>query len=637
MSARPVRRAHGHLDAAVDVPGSKSITNRALVCAALAGGTSVLRRVAPGDDTVALVAALRALGLDVDQDGDVLEVAGRPPERWATGVTLHAGLAGTTSRFLTALVALSPGPITVDGDEPLRQRPMGPLHDALRELGARIEASGDGRLPVTVGGPLGGSSVAVSGDVSSQFLTAVMLVAPYLGDGVEIRLTTRLVSRPYVEMTARVMAAFGVTGVVVGDDRVIVPPGRYHGTEYDIEPDASSASYPLAAAAIRGGTVRVPGLGPGSLQGDAAFADLLGEMGAIVQRDAEGTTVTGAGELRGLGEVDLADMSDLVPTLAVTAAFASTPTRIRGVGFIRAKESDRIGDLAAELRRLGVDVHEHEDGLDIVPGDEPRGARLGTHHDHRLAMALSLAGLRVGGIEIEDPAVVRKSWPGWWAALEALTPRVEVAAFDVDGTLTKRDSMVPFLWRTARWGLVSGLARRPWAVLSRLARRDRDGLKALAARATFRGRGVAGVEADGQQYAAHLYDRALRHDVLERLRWHRDRGDRVVLVSASLGPYLHPLGETLGVAAVLCTELELAPDGRTYSGELVGGNCRAQAKVDRLEAWLAAQGLDDATIWAYGDSAGDDALLARATHAHRVRGVQLASAPEQGAASETAA
>jgi 3-phosphoshikimate 1-carboxyvinyltransferase len=254
--------------------------------------------------------------------------------------------------------------------------------------------------------------------VSSQYITALMLVGPSLPGGLHLRLTTPLVSRSYVGITASVMASFGVGGVVVGDDEVVVPAGRYAPTDYVVEPDASSASYPLAAAAVAGGTVHVPGLTAAALQGDAHFVEVLSDMGCEVVRNASGTTVTREGPLRGL-DIDMVDMSDLVPTLAVVAAFATTPTTIRGVGFIRAKESDRLGDLCAELRRAGVRATETDDGLVVHPGS-PSASVLHTHHDHRLAMAFALLGLVADGVEIDDPGVVSKSWPDYWQMLEEL-------------------------------------------------------------------------------------------------------------------------------------------------------------------------------------------------------------------------
>lgn len=428
MSAeRCIDPVDGPLDADVAVPGSKSIANRALLCAALAEGASTIVGVPDGDDSMALTHCLTRLGLSVTVDdttprGDTLVVVGGRHLLRRGEVTLDARLAGTTSRFVTALAALAEGPVTIDGDEPLRRRPMHALHDALRTLGADVRHGRTaGHLPVVVRRHLlRGGAVSMPGDVSSQFVTALMLIAPCLDGGVEIELTTPLVSRPYVAITAEVMRAFGVTDIDVGDHHVRVGAGSYRPTTYQVEADASSASYPLAAAAIAGGRVRVDGVGRHALQGDAAFADLLGRMGCTVGRGDDWTEVhRGERALEGLGAIDMADMSDLVPTLAVVAAMATTPTRITGVGFIRAKESDRIGDLVAELRRLGVNALEHDDGLEVGPSS-PKGATVATHHDHRLAMSLSLLGLVVPGVVVADPEVVTKSWPAWWQTLEAL-------------------------------------------------------------------------------------------------------------------------------------------------------------------------------------------------------------------------
>ncbi len=415
-----VRPLDGPLSATVEVPGSKSVANRALVCAALAEGRSVVRGVPDGDDTAAMVDGLAALGVAVAPAGEAdLTVHGRGGAV-IPGGTVQARLAGTTSRFLTALAALADGPVTVDGAPPLRARPMTPLHDALRDLGAGVEPNGPpGHLPVTIRGPLRrGGAIRLRGDVSSQYLSALMMIGPLLPGGLRLELTTALVSRPYVGITAAVMAAFGVEGVAVGHDAVVVPEGAYRPTDYGVEPDASSAGYPLAAAAVAGGTVHVPGLTDASLQGDARFGEVLADMGCEVAVGAAGTTVTREGPLRGV-RVDMVDMSDLVPTLAVVAPFALGPTTITGVGFVRSKESDRIGDLCAELRRAGVGATEHADGLTVAPGP-PGPARFDTHHDHRLAMGLALFGLVVDGVEIADPDVVAKSWPGYWRMLESL-------------------------------------------------------------------------------------------------------------------------------------------------------------------------------------------------------------------------
>jgi 3-phosphoshikimate 1-carboxyvinyltransferase len=419
-----VRTATGPVDASIDVPGSKSIANRAFICAALADGRSVVEGVPSGDDTAALVECLGVLGITVSAGTDGTVVDGRGGALLPGPLTLPARLAGTTSRFVTALAALGPGPYVVDGEPPLRTRPMGPLHDALVGLGASIRPLGSpGRLPVEITGPATGGRVAVRGDISSQFVTALMMIGPYLGGGLRIDLTSPLVSRPYVEMTGSVMAAFGGSTVRVTDDSIEVDEGRYVPTTYHVEPDATSASYPLAVAALAGGAIAVYGLTRASLQGDARFVDVLASMGCGVEWSGAGVTVSRdvARSLTGV-DVDMADMSDLVPTLAVVAATATSPTRIRGVGFIRGKESDRLGDLAAELAKTGAHVVVERDGLLIDPMPRtPHGARLATHHDHRLAMAFGVLGTAVNGIEVENPSVVTKSWPDFWQMLELIT------------------------------------------------------------------------------------------------------------------------------------------------------------------------------------------------------------------------
>ncbi|MEO6653416.1 MAG: 3-phosphoshikimate 1-carboxyvinyltransferase [Ilumatobacteraceae bacterium] len=416
-----VRRANGPLDAVVTVPGSKSIANRVLICAALAEGSSELSNMPDGDDTKAMLACLRELGLDASLDGDRAAIFGVGTE-WPPGAhTLHAGLAGTTSRFVTALASLGAARVTIDGDPPLRERPFGPLHDALGQLGVRV-STGEryGTLPAVIEGPPTRGCVSIRGDVSSQYVSALMLIGPYLPDGLALALTSPLISRPYVELTAATMGWFGVDQVEITERTVRVGAGRYEPATILVEPDASSASYPLALAAVHGGSVTIPGLGTGSLQGDARFADVLGSMGCTVVRSADAVTVSGHGRLNGV-DIDMADVSDLVPTLAVVAAFAATATRITGVGFIRGKESDRLGDLTGELRAAGVDIDEHDDGLEIRPSTgRLHSAQLATHHDHRLAMAFGVLGSMVSDIDVENPDVVSKSWPAFWTVLDDL-------------------------------------------------------------------------------------------------------------------------------------------------------------------------------------------------------------------------
>jgi len=429
MDAYPVIRAEGAVVADVDVPPSKSISNRALVCAALVDGSSEIVGLAPGDDTNAMLDCLGRLGCDVrirvDHGVRIAEVVGTAGDHPSQPLDLPTKLAGTTSRFVTALAALGGGPFTIDGDPPLRRRPMAPLHDALVALGATVEPGQEwGHLPVTVAGPLrGADAVMMPGDVSSQYITALMLIGPYIPGGLHLWLSTPSVSSSYLRITTSVMASFGASDVDVSGRRILVKPGEYQPTSFTVEPDASSASYPLAAAAMVGGAVCVRGLGGTSVQGDARFVDVLARMGCLVST-GDDTVVMRRRDtpLRGL-DIDMSEMSDLVPTLAVVATQAVTPTRITGVGFIREKESDRLGDLALELHKTGADVLVEADGLLIRPTDLLHGARLETHHDHRLAMAFGLLGLVVDGIEVADPDVVSKSWPSFWDVLESIPAR----------------------------------------------------------------------------------------------------------------------------------------------------------------------------------------------------------------------
>jgi 3-phosphoshikimate 1-carboxyvinyltransferase len=445
--ARLVSPVGGPLDASVRPPGSKSLTNRALVCAALAPGRSALPGALLADDTWAMVEALRALGATVEVDtsgtasGDTAGMTVTGPAFPGTGgapgassepvVELDARLSGTTSRFLLALVALGPGRYRLDGAPSLRARPMADGIAALRSLGAEVTEEGaPGHLPVVVRGAAGAEplGVEVAGGASSQFLTGLLLTGPAWPAGLHVTAPGPLVSRPYVDMTVAVMRAFGARVTAVADGWV-VEPGGYRPTDYRIEPDASAASYFFAAAAICGGRVTVEGLARGALQGDVAFVDVLERMGCRVSRTDRATTVEATGPLDGV-DVDMADISDTAQTLAAVAVFARTPTRVRGIGFIRAKETDRVGNVVRELRRCGVDAREEPDGFVIHPATPgtPRPARIETYDDHRMAMSFALLGLRAPGIEIADPGCVSKTFPGFWDALEALRPTPSAGA-----------------------------------------------------------------------------------------------------------------------------------------------------------------------------------------------------------------
>jgi len=416
--SRRIEPLTGTFDTVVQVPGSKSITNRALVCAALAHGTSVLEGALWADDTEAMVGCLRSLGVDVDADisSGRITVRGCGGDLPAERARLDVRLSGTTSRFIAPVASIGHGRYEIDGGEPMRRRPMGPLIDALRSLGVAVEEAGQpGHLPLVLrANGVDGGRIALAGDVSSQFLSGVLLAAPCFAKGVEIELTTDLVSAPYVELTRSVMRAFGVEA-----HDLVAAPGRYQASHFVVEPDASTASYFFAAAVVCESRVRIDGLGTQSGQGDLAFIDVLAAMGASVERDATSIAVTGTGTIEGT-TVDLRDFSDMVPTLAVVASFARRPTTITGVGFIRGKESDRIDAVVTELRRCGIDAVAADDGMTIHPG-RAHGAVIETYDDHRIAMAFSVLGLRVPGVEIADPGCVAKTFPGFFDALVGLS------------------------------------------------------------------------------------------------------------------------------------------------------------------------------------------------------------------------
>jgi len=402
-------------------PGSKSLTNRALVCAALGAGESVLSGVLESEDTRVMIEALRQLGIPLEHDvkSRTIRVSGCNGHPPAVEANLFTANSGTTVRFLTALVTLGRGRFRLDGAPRMRERPIEDLLDALEQLGAKAYSElANGCPPVVVeASGLRGGRASVAGDISSQFLSGLLMAAACAENPVELVLRGRLVSQPYVAMTAAVMAAFGVE-VDVQSGCFIVPAGRgYHGRHYEIEPDASAASYFFAASAITGGKITVEGLSRRSLQGDVAFCDCLEKMGCTVEYAENAITVCG-GKLRGI-EADMNAISDTVQTLSAAALLADGPTTITGVAHIRHKETDRIHALAVELRKIGAGVEERPDGLRIIPG-KLRGAKIETYNDHRMAMSMALVGLAVPGIIILDPQCTAKTYPDFFADIERL-------------------------------------------------------------------------------------------------------------------------------------------------------------------------------------------------------------------------
>lgn len=448
----PRRIGRAQTDASIRPPGSKSLTNRALLLAALAEGESELGHpLLAADDAERMLAALRQLGATVEHgDGATLRVRGVggrwrvPPE----GVTLFLNNAGTATRFLSAAALLATGPVTIDGNERMRQRPIGELVAALRELGATVEELGEPGCPPLKITPPAGNKPAVSEIVfeptqSSQFISAVLLAAPFFPGGLTVRLVGTITSSAYVRMTVDLLDRLGAAVRTTEDLRLIRVNEGMHGFRYSVEPDASGATYFWAAAALLPGSiVRVEGLGEASFQGDADFPEMLERMGAqasIIEGDGQGTPgAIGAVAVEGpdrLGPLlcDMADMPDAAVTLAVCCAFARGPSIIRGVRTLRVKETDRIAALQTELAKVGVsveaDVHGDPDVMTITPPEDgidcssnAPPVAFDTYDDHRMAMALSLIGLRRPGVVINDPGCVAKTYPGFFADLAKLYP-----------------------------------------------------------------------------------------------------------------------------------------------------------------------------------------------------------------------
>ena len=421
----PLSPITGPVQARVRLPGSKSITNRALLLAALADGESRLQAPLHSEDTFYMAESLRALGVSVEEtpEQDFL-VTGRGGVFAAPAGPLFVGNSGTTVRFLTAAACLAPPgtEVVLDGVARMRERPIRDLVGALLTLGVDAECvNGGGCPPVRVrGGGLPGGRCRLRGDVSSQFLTALLQAAPYARGAVDIEIVGDLISRPYIEITRAVMEAFGAAFENDGYSRLRVPSGqRYRAQDYLVEADASNASYFLAAAAVTGGTVTLENLGTSSIQGDIQFVDILERMGCMVTR-GDALTLTGPAQLRGI-EADMEAIPDTAQTLAVVAAFADGPSHITNIASLRVKETDRVRAVAQELPRLGVRVEEGRDFWTIHPPEANgyRGVAIDTYDDHRMAMAFAVAGLRVPGVVINHPACVAKTFPDFWDRWEA--------------------------------------------------------------------------------------------------------------------------------------------------------------------------------------------------------------------------
>jgi 3-phosphoshikimate 1-carboxyvinyltransferase len=407
-------------EVSIRVPGSKSYTHRALIAGALSDGTCRLTGCLESRDTLLTRQALIQLGVEIEESGDTLSIQGTSGLLSPCRFPIYLENSGTSMRLLTAVATLGGGETVLCGTQRMHQRPIGDLVDGLNRIGASVEAEADGRFPpVRVGDrrPRGGA-VRLDCSVSSQFLSGILLIGPYTLRGVDISVTGGPVSRPYIDMTVGIMERFGIPVQRDGYRRFQVAGGQgYEAGKYEVEPDASQAGYFWAAGALTGKRVTVLGVTESSLQGDARFPGVLEQMGCKVVRNSSHTTVEGE-TLRGV-TVDMADMPDLVPTLAVLAAFAEGETRITNVAHLRAKESDRLSAVRTELLKMGVEAVETRDGLRIR-GGSPRSARIDTHDDHRMAMSFALAGLKVPGVVIENERCVEKSFPDFWEVFAQL-------------------------------------------------------------------------------------------------------------------------------------------------------------------------------------------------------------------------
>ena len=411
----------GHVkNTTVCVPGSKSYTHRMLIAAALADGACEVRNPLHSEDTLITRRCLSEMGVSIEEARDHLRIQGTSGRLRSPENPVDLGNSGTSMRLMAAVAALGQGVCVLTGSQRMQQRPIQDLLVGLNQMGVGARSvNADGCPPIEVtGGGLKGGSVTIDCRISSQYLSALLLIAPFAKETVTITVSGGLVSRPYVDMTIAVIEEFGIAVDRNGYERFVVTGGQaYRAGDHAVEPDCSQAGYFWAAAAISGAGVTVAGTSKTSLQGDVRFAECLAAMGCRVAEHGDGIEVSG-GPLTGV-IVDMADMPDMVPTLAVVAAFAHGATVIENVAHLRAKESDRLGAVAAELMKMGIEADCTDSGLRIV-GGHPQGAAIDTYDDHRIAMSFALAGLKVPGIKIKDETCVKKSFPNFWEVFKSL-------------------------------------------------------------------------------------------------------------------------------------------------------------------------------------------------------------------------
>ena len=411
------------INATVPVPGSKSYTQRALIVAALAKGRSLITGPLFSEDTEHLMKALNSLGAHISAHGRELTVMGTGGNVTIPSGPIYMGNNGTGLRLLTGVVSLGHGTFVLDGNDRMRERPIQPLVDALNELGVKASCRNKNGCPPVevVAKGLGGGKTTLARGLSSQYLSSLLLAAPYARGDVAIEVLGSLPSRPYVDMTLDVMGKFGAEVSLLDERSFLVRAHQaYRSKDYAVEGDASSATYFMAAAAICGGTVRIPNVSPDSVQGDLRFTDILKIIGCQVERSGKGLAITGPLSYHGDLSFDLHEVPDMVPALAVVCAFRKGKTSLKNIGHLRIKESDRIAALTHELRRIGATVEEKGDAM-VIQGLATRGGQIECYKDHRIAMSFAIAGLAVEGVVIKDPDCVRKSFPDFWDRLESLS------------------------------------------------------------------------------------------------------------------------------------------------------------------------------------------------------------------------
>lgn len=407
-----------NIKASLSLPGSKSYSHRYLLAAALAEGISILHNVLDADDVNVTIKVLRGFGIPITVEKGIIAVYGQGGKLRAKG-PIYVGDSGTSARFALALAMLCPDIVVLDGSERMRERPMESIINALGELGCEVSASAGGHLPATVRNRnVKGGRVGIDCSTSSQFLSALLLVAPLLYRGLTITTSGGLVSRGYVDMTMATMSAFGVNERQHEHIFRVKGKQQYRSGVYTVETDVSSASYFWAAAALTRGSVLVRGVGLNTLQGDIAFVKFLEKMGCLVQETPEGVRVSGSAGLLAI-DADLGNTPDIAPTLAVTAAFARGQSVLRNVAHLQHKECDRVAALIEGLGVMGIKSVFNGNDL-FIEGGEPKGGLIAAHNDHRMAMSFAVAGLAVSGVVIDDPDCVTKSFPNFWQVFESL-------------------------------------------------------------------------------------------------------------------------------------------------------------------------------------------------------------------------